>query len=98
MSVRAITVREESNLYAILPTRRHRHGHYLMWCGGHLTRDTVVYGATGGNWSAKWNCEISLHDCRNLNVPVTAPVGGWTANDAAELMAFRNLGLAELGI
>ena len=21
------------------------------------------------------NCEISLHDCRNLNVPVTAPVG-----------------------
>ena len=31
--------------------------------------------------------------------PVIAPVGKWTANDAAELMAFfRNLELAELVI
>ena len=44
------------------------------------------------------NCEKSLHDSRNLNVPVTASVGRWTANDAAELMAFRNLELDELVI
>ena len=44
------------------------------------------------------NCDTSLHDCRNLNVPVTAPVGRWTAKDAAELMAFRNFRLAELVI
>ena len=37
LCVRAITVREESNLYAIPPARRHRHGHYLMWFGSHLT-------------------------------------------------------------
>ena len=44
------------------------------------------------------NCEISSHECRNSKVPVIAPVGRWTANDAAELMAFFDLEPAELVI
>ena len=82
-----------------LTARRHKRGHYLMWFGSHLTSRHCVYGAAGAIGQPNGlNCEISLHDCRSLNVTVTAPVGRWTANDAAELMAFRNLGLAELVI
>ena len=50
LSVRAITVREESKLHVDLPARCHRHDYDLTWFG---RRDTVVYGAAGGNRTAK---------------------------------------------
>ena len=51
LSVRATTVREESNLHVDIPAICHRHDYDLMWFGH---RDTVVYGDAGGNWSANW--------------------------------------------
>ena len=50
MNVCTIPVRREPNLHVDLPARCHRHDYDLTWFGH---RDTVVYGAAGGNRTAK---------------------------------------------
>ena len=50
LSVCTIPVRGEPNLHVDLPARCHRHDYDLTWFG---RRDTVVYGAAGGNRTAK---------------------------------------------
>ena len=50
LSVCAIPVRGEPNLHVDLPARGHRHDYDLTWFGH---RDSVVYGAAGGDRTAK---------------------------------------------
>ena len=64
-------------------TRRKPFDIEILW----FTEPLEAIGQPSG-----FNCETSLHDCRNSNVPVIAPVGRWTANDAAELTAFSKRG------